>query len=144
MNVVCKKVSYSSEEFADSDIKLFNMENRRLKPTRSYLCLKCNTWHLTSSPISSLVVKRYYKEIVSLKNMVNLLTKNVNTLKADVTRISNSKSAVKLLKLQEECKKLKRDNIFYRNRFQEKCNEFSAFKNQVNKLIEQIEGTNKL
>lgn len=46
---VCKKVSYSSEDFANQDIKRFKfIDDGRRKPIRSYLCNKCNTWHITS------------------------------------------------------------------------------------------------
>lgn len=46
--MICKKTSYSSEVFANKDLKRLQSSKRNNIPTRSYLCPKCNTWHLTS------------------------------------------------------------------------------------------------
>jgi uncharacterized protein YlaI len=44
----CTKVSYGSKKFADDDIKRIAKKSTRTNvPIRSYLCTKCNTWHLT-------------------------------------------------------------------------------------------------
>jgi hypothetical protein len=48
----CVKESFSSKEFADKAIEIYNKKYNRKdakrKLTRSYLCRKCNTYHLTS------------------------------------------------------------------------------------------------
>lgn len=45
----CKKVSFGTKEFADAYIAKLQKESKReKKPINSYLCVKCNCWHLTS------------------------------------------------------------------------------------------------
>lgn len=44
----CKKVKYSTEEFALFDIERIKQKSTRNKiPSRAYLCF-CGSWHLTS------------------------------------------------------------------------------------------------
>lgn len=46
---VCKKVYFGTMEEADKHIAKLQKESKREKvPVRSYLCPKCNCWHLTS------------------------------------------------------------------------------------------------
>ena len=45
----CKKVSFSTQEYAESYIeKLHKTSKREKTPVNSYLCTRCNCWHLTS------------------------------------------------------------------------------------------------
>ena len=45
----CKKVSFATQEYADAYItKLQKTSQREKVPVASYLCTKCNCWHLTS------------------------------------------------------------------------------------------------
>lgn len=63
----CKKVSYSTKEFADLDIaRIIKHSNRTSLPTRSYKCKKCNTWHLTKN--GSQIVLREINLILTKEN----------------------------------------------------------------------------
>jgi hypothetical protein len=135
----CKKVSYLTEKYANEDIKKFNLTNRKIKPTRAYLCLNCNTWHLTSSPINSNVVKRYYKNILSLKAKINLLEKDNANLKKSIVKTSNNKAQIDLRKLQNEFDKYKIRFNDYKNKYIKKCEEFNEFKVEVSILIKRLE-----
>lgn len=45
----CKKVSFGTKKIADDYIDKLQKESTRDKvPVNSYLCTKCNCWHLTS------------------------------------------------------------------------------------------------
>jgi len=54
METKCTKESFLTKEFADGAIviynKKYNRQDAKRKLTRSYLCKKCNTYHLTSQP----------------------------------------------------------------------------------------------
>ncbi|MFZ4415013.1 MAG: hypothetical protein ACOYOV_18145 [Bacteroidales bacterium] len=59
---VCKKVYFGTKEIADAFIKKRSWE-KNARPATSYLCHKCNCWHLTSW--ESPDVERFIKEIQS-------------------------------------------------------------------------------
>ena len=47
--IYCKKVSFGTKQYADAYItKLQKTSQREKVPVASYLCTKCNCWHLTS------------------------------------------------------------------------------------------------
>lgn len=82
----CKKVKFIDEQSADFYIeKLHKTSKRKLKPTRSYLCDKCLTWHLTSIG--------YFKELpgnnAKLQLERNKLRDKVNELKIIETKRRN-------------------------------------------------------
>jgi len=139
MDESCKKVSYSTQEFAEMDIKRFGSMNREVKPTRAYLCIKCNTWHLTSSPINANVVKKYYNTIIDLKSKIKILESNNIELNKTLKKQSNNSIQVSLIKVKQECKKHKKKANEYIVKFSEKCKEFDKFKKEVNKLIKRLE-----
>ena len=76
----CKKVKFINQEFADSYVaKLQKTSKRSRKPIRSYLCTKCNVWHITSAEEKDLtsgrfvlwqelVIKGQEKTIIELNN----------------------------------------------------------------------------
>ena len=68
-NIVCKKVKYSSEAFALSDIDRINKISTRIKkPIRVYFC-KCQSWHLTSKiDVKDIKISELEAEIEFLKN----------------------------------------------------------------------------
>lgn len=77
----CKKVSYSTEKFADADIKRFKfIDDGRNKPIRSYLCIKCNTWHLTSKVDFEATILALTIENESLRTTVNDLKTKISDL----------------------------------------------------------------
>lgn len=46
----CAKITYSTKQFADYDIKRIAKISKRSKvPVRSYQCKQCGQWHLTST-----------------------------------------------------------------------------------------------
>ena len=48
--IKCKKIAYSTEEFALYDLlKIKATVSKNKKPIRAYKCNICNNWHLTSS-----------------------------------------------------------------------------------------------
>ena len=47
--IYCKKVSFGTKQYADAYItKLQKTSQREKVPVASYLCPRCNCWHLTS------------------------------------------------------------------------------------------------
>ena len=44
----CHKRTYPTERSANKRIKELSTSKRRKKPTRSYQCLFCKGWHITS------------------------------------------------------------------------------------------------
>lgn len=77
--VLCSKVSYSSEQFAKADLKRIESKNRKCNftkkfPIRTYKCDKCNTWHLTS------LSDKKDQEIVRLTQLKIKLNKELSLL----------------------------------------------------------------
>lgn len=57
---VCKKVYFGTKEIADAFIKKRSGE-KNARPATSYLCHRCNCWHLTSWEAPD--VEKFIKEI---------------------------------------------------------------------------------
>lgn len=141
MDGVCAKVSYSEEKYANLDIKRFSLTNRKVKPTRAYLCVKCNTWHLTSLPINSNVVKKYYNKILVLNSRNKYLEKEIESLKFEIKKLSNNKAQIDLIVLKKECEKYKQKYTEYRNKYIKKVNDFSELKTKLDKIIENLKSS---
>lgn len=143
MDSICAKVSYSEEKYANLDIKKFSLTNRKVKPTRSYLCVKCNTWHLTSLPINSNVVKKYYNKILIVNSKNKALEKEIESLKVEIKKLSNNKAQIDLIVSKKECEKYKQKYTEYRNKYMKKVDSFSELKSKLDKIIENLK-QNKL
>ena len=99
----CVKESFSSKEFADKAIEIYNKKyNRRdnkRKLTRSYLCKKCNTYHLTSQPDNyQTALYKVRKELhltkIALKDKDAELLKRIHEVKRLNTEIELLKKAL--------------------------------------------------
>jgi methionine synthase II (cobalamin-independent) len=142
MEKVCAKVSYSEEKYANLDIKRFSLTNRKVKPTRTYLCVKCNTWHLTSLPINSNVVKKYYNKILVINSKNKALEKQIESLKIEIKKLSNNKAQIDLIVSKKECEKYKQIYTEYRNKYIKKVDSFSELKSKLDKIIKNLEENN--
>jgi len=117
----CKKTYFATQKAADFYIeKLQKSSNRQKVPVNSYLCPKCNLWHLSSakthekSLIDCLKAKiiELEKEVKQLKSE-NLLLQQHNNKEENIIikRDAIRKQAVKNNeKLQEQLRKLRFDN----------------------------------
>lgn len=71
----CKKVYFATEHDALFYISKINKtSNRAKKPVRTYLCNKCNSWHLTSS-------SDYKQELVLAKEEISRLNQEFLNIK---------------------------------------------------------------
>ena len=53
LQIVCKKIVYSSEKVAKAELKrISEMKNDHKIPIRSYCCEVCGGFHLTSKPLA--------------------------------------------------------------------------------------------
>jgi len=88
---ICKKTAYSTKEFADDDIKRFQKKNRINKPTKSYLCQRCNMWHITSN--NSVLFEK-----------IDKLEKENYKLKIDIKQKSNFaiNNKIQILKIKHQ------------------------------------------
>ena len=81
----CKKVSFATQKFADTYIeKLQKTSTRRKVPINSYLCTKCNCWHLTSWEVVDIskVVRELNDELRKIEDEYNEnYDKNLKILK---------------------------------------------------------------
>jgi len=109
----CRKVSYSTKEFADLDIiRIKKKSNRNSSPTRSYKCKNCNTWHLTKSedvPTLRKINSELVKEIEILKSENKILRDNNKALRDNMPK----KKGKNVLEAQLE--KYKNKTIYYFN-----------------------------
>ena len=141
MDFKCKKVSYSSEKFAQYDINRLKNSTRSVIPIRTYLCVKCNTWHLTSSALDNAVlIQDLIKLNLLLENKNEKALKQLSDLKAEIRKNyskkgDDNKNVILLSKLKEECKKYKKKHALLQKRFHERSQEYSIFKTSVLKII---------
>ena len=91
--MICKKTSYSTENFANEDLKRLQSSKRNNIPTRSYLCHKCNTWHLTSD--NRVLFEKINTLEIALKNL------KFQKIRGDV-RIERIKHTKEIQKLKEK------------------------------------------
>ena len=95
----CKKTKFASREIADSHVKKFNesIRKRETTPIRSYLCEKCNCWHVTSKDtIKDALLKEAKNEILALNRKVSerdiliaKLKKEIHQLNYAINKIKN-------------------------------------------------------
>ena len=93
--MICKKTSYSTENFANEDLKRLQTSKRNNIPTRSYLCDKCNTWHLTSD--NKVLFDKIEVLEIALKNL------KFQKVRGDV-RVERIKHTKEIQKLKEKHK----------------------------------------
>ena len=71
----CKKVYFGTRQQADSYIAKIQKESTRQKvPVRSYLCFRCNSWHLTSW------------EAPDIENLIGQINAEIDCLNADMEK----------------------------------------------------------
>lgn len=100
----CEKAKYASQNAADEAIARFKKQGKRAGVVlRSYLCVYCSTWHLTSKPdfyqSDKMLLQRITQlehELKSLKNqkspefyqrMAERKTKRIKQLRLDVSNL---------------------------------------------------------
>lgn len=101
----CKKVAFGTKKDADFYLEKIKKESKRDKiPERSYLCYKCNTWHLTSW------------EAPDIENLICQINEDIDCLNSDLelqyeqdTRIM-SKAINELIELRRSYTKLELEN----------------------------------
>jgi chromosome segregation ATPase len=97
----CKKVQYTSEQFALEDIiRIRKQSNRSRIPLRAYYCDKCNFWHLTSKADSSA------EQISTLQQKLLEAEKTIKELKQSVRECEQRSILSK-----GERKELKREKV---------------------------------
>ena len=113
-NFECKKVQYSSEEYALFDVRRIKKISERSKmPVRAYLCF-CGSWHLTSRAdkkdeiISELKIKNNELE-KQIKELGNLGKSNAEERLA----LRTNKTIIELRKGMETC--TQRNKILVKN-----------------------------
>ena len=105
----CKKVAFGTKRDADLYIAKIKKESKRDKiPARSYLCYKCNTWHLTSW------------EAPDIENLICQINEDIDSLNADLEREYEkdtrflSKALNEVIDLKRNMKKLELENRILR------------------------------
>jgi len=101
----CNKTAYTTQEFADADIKrIAEKSNRKTIPLRSYFCPLCFNWHLTSKNLKEdTKIKELYEVIEKLKQELKA-EKNINSkeLRQTVKKFEVVKDLRKQLKESKE------------------------------------------
>lgn len=107
----CKKVYFGTKEAADNYVTKLQKNSKRDKiPVRSYLCSKCNCWHLTSWEAPD--ITKIFEEVNDEIDRVN----------AEMERMYMQDSKVltdrlnKFLELQKENKRLELEIFVLRNK----------------------------
>lgn len=99
----CTKESFLTKEFADKVLEIYNKKYNRKdakrKLTRSYLCKKCNTYHLTSKEDNyQTALYKVRKELhltkIALKDRDAELLKRIHEVKRLNTEIGLLKKAL--------------------------------------------------
>ena len=124
--IPCKKVSYSSKEFADDDLKRIAEKNKGKDyqiPVRSYKCNRCNTWHLTKNQLGVLQDKN--KDLNKRNETLEAENKYLKSVRDDLLwfkkysklekqhdiLLKGSKATV-IKDLRQKIEKLKKDNSY--------------------------------
>ena len=109
----CKKVIYSTKNFAEQDIKrIKKTSNRKDIPKRAYFCSDCDGWHLTKMihSIETIATELQNKtnEINALKKIKGIDTSNLKAIiKGQEASIIKHKATI--LKLKNQIINLKND-----------------------------------
>lgn len=88
--VECKKVRYANKAAADFDVSKYkNKPLNDKRPTRSYRCNLCDSWHITSKKfVDHKKVYELNKElgqtIFDLNNKINKLNQNIKKLESRI------------------------------------------------------------
>ena len=99
----CTKESFLTKEFADKALEIYNKKYNRKdakrKLTRSYLCKKCNTYHLTSQEDNYQtalykVRKELHETKIALKDKEAQLLKRIHEVKRLKTEIELLKKSL--------------------------------------------------
>lgn len=117
----CRKTAYHSEQFALKDIeRIANSSKRETKPIRTYLCKRCNLWHLSSQKeFKDEIIIRLQNELDQKNKEIKLLIEENELLKKtnkNETNIEIRKNeVVKSLRIQlskerDLIKRLRYDN----------------------------------
>ncbi len=93
----CQKVKYSSEHYAQLDLKRISKKSTRVKvPHRVYLC-ECGSWHLTSRVSrEEIEIEKLRKELTDTKAELN--KNNIRLIELEKCRKSQQKLIIKLQK----------------------------------------------
>lgn len=141
MEIICRKVSYGLQKFADYDIERLKKSTRSVVPIRSYLCTKCNTYHLTSSNLDrNIFIQELIKSNLLMQDKLEKVTRDLSELKSDLrnnyTKIlgKNTKD-ITIKKLKEQCLKKKNRFIEIQKKFHKQSQEYSRFKTEVIKIL---------
>ena len=95
----CKKASFLNKSAASDFINALKKKGKENIPVRSYLCKKCNHWHLTSQQDE---VGKLKLEIEELKKQIILKDEKIKNLQIHVT---NFYQGHKWLKYQNKINK---------------------------------------
>lgn len=90
----CKKAKYHSEEFALLDIAKFNRFSKGKRvPQRTYLCTKCNTWHITSQGgrIQNNIISEQEKTIDNQQEQIRQLKEVFQKKSEEVSALKKEK-----------------------------------------------------
>lgn len=114
----CKKVSFGTKKVADEYIAKLQKESTREKvPVNSYLCTKCNCWHLTSWEIVDIskIIKYINEEVAKIAFDYNtdfdkvLIKFKTIADGLEEVQIENSNLKLENYKLKHELDKLKKE-----------------------------------
>ncbi len=124
--IPCKKVSYSSKEFADDDLKRIAEKNKGKDyqiPVMSYKCNRCNTWHLTKNQLGVLqdknkalnkrneTLEAENKYLKSVRDDL-LWFKKYSKLEKQHDILLKGSKAIVIKDLRQKIEKLKKDNSY--------------------------------
>lgn len=137
----CKKESFLTKEFADKAIEMYNKKYNRKEGdkmlTNSYLCTKCNTWHLTSQDNYRTALYKTKKELHETKILLASreaeLFKRIDEAKKLKLKppSANNNFAIENLKLKKELERCKSLTKSFRLKFESKSKDFLNLKNFI-------------
>jgi len=132
----CRKVRFSDENSALFTIKKINeTASLKKKPTRAYLCSKCNSWHLTSKP--DLYVLQ--DENKKLKTEIEKLNKSISDLNNQIKGLNDNKELRLKVKIDEQVKQLKHVNSITMKKLKEERNSNKDFINRISVSVSLLE-----
>lgn len=106
---LCKKVCYTTKEFAELDIKRFKFkDDGRVKPIRSYKCDRCNTYHITKN------IDYEATNLFLVSENLNLRSKIID-LESKISELSWFGKYQKMQKRYDELSYQLKSNTLYQN-----------------------------